>query len=616
MSDITLSKNEFSFLKDKILIKHPLDKINSNVANYETLCEEIKKTTGRDISERFLKCFFYEYSRLGKDTFRGSNIDTLYLYITGKTREKYGHTNFRKHFVYSINLTEEEKQQIEKKIGERDIGFLDIRVTSLQEIKEQAKHRDQVVHIYINDAILKDKIGALHLVKLLSDNILRSLIDLDFKFHFSHLENGVLTNGANLDNIVTSNGRMRYLNFWRDEYLSFMNSANKFKELEGNVEDVGINNFLKDLQEEFNREENIYQELSGVKFFMTLKTLNEIQARNRSFDEEEGYFSKMSIRFFQPFWNEAIHSVEPQPLRAMYEKVAEVSSCDFLGVIGYEDYFKKGEEYRMTRYFLKLNQKIRKSKHRIFRFFTLPARRVKHKGWTSALDFEGNKLLFAYLYANFRSNAKTYLFMYNKEEVKPSSELFLLQDYVIRLSQNKSNINRLIEGKVEDDFSRVIQHDMRKDLYTAYPPDELGNHQLLHIRDYPSILRYYRDFRHRLEYLHKEDEKIQVIEIKNESTLDNMIASILGINVLEKNTSKQLKIRVRDIEKEIQADNQRRTKFKQDEIEEKATLHKVDEKLGSIKKRGKKKRFHSKVSTSPVPFNNEEIQLPKRDLAT
>jgi hypothetical protein len=538
MGDISIDLSDIRNLQKRVLRRflkyHPKAKSetnwNSNPDNYKYLRQSIiDNTKTKDIGLRFLRSFFYDSIKKGKRTFRLSNINLLSIYafdvefleyMTRGVEERQ-----RKCFLYYAREDAEKVNNLEE-LNYSLFKKLDIDSATLQEILLQARNEEQEVHFYVSEFFLKNEKGATFLIEILNHNLFKFLFDLDIKFLF---DESLKKNGdGNGYNIVTQNGQLNFIKFWKKEKEKFDKERNELLGL--------LNGEKTDI---IKNKANIYKELTEVPFFITLKSLAEIQAMQlkESKDEEKIKPSRQKIDNFQPIINEMMHNTIPEPIDRIWEisyNDADLSPCNFLCVIGYEGFFKSQEESEMVKYFHLFNSKLREKNHGVVRLFTLPSTKVKSKGWASSLSLRRNKLLYEYLYVNILTEAETYLFLYDKNRIKHSNSILLYQDYVIRLNKTdrwEAN-HSILKGIHEKDItiSEIYKQKDEAELYLAYPEDLYGVNQILRITQRNNAIRYFEDFRYRVEVFIKPNDDIEVIQITKENL--KSIIPILGLNHL------------------------------------------------------------------------------------
>lgn len=489
-------------------------KWNSNPVNYQELQKSILDNTDcKGIGLKFLRNFFFDSTnKKAKNSFRLSNINSLTQYIQGIDYFEYLSKDSKRQAYFYYDIKDRKKVEELIKDKEDDPILIDIESKGLENIFDQARNEEQEVHFYISKNFINNEKGSIYLIELFYHNLFRYLFDLDIFFSFD--DEILSSTGEESCNIVSPKGIKNFIKCWKERQTDIL-ELNK---------ELGIVNT---------------DEKSVLSFFIALKTLAEIKALDW---KQRSGISSQKIDNFLPAINRILFNfdVRPEPLNRIWEisLLEKIKPCTFLCVIGYEGYFKLKEKFEMLRYFKKFNEKLIEEGHRIIRIFTLPAKRVKSKGWSSNMPFDSNLLLYQYLLTNVLSNAETYLFIYNEDIVEPSNKhILLFHDYVIRLKNNDEWGGRSIAKEIYDE--QIIVEDIYKnktdaELYLAYPEDLNGVNQILRIRDVNNTVRYFEDFKHRINHIfNPSDDDIKVIDLQNEQMINEECISCLNLNHLD-----------------------------------------------------------------------------------
>lgn len=543
--DITLDDDKIRHLQKSITEKfkdlNPDQEINWNSAteNYKTLRDSILSLLGNniDIGLSFLRGFFYHANKLEKNKFRLKNINVLSQYAFNENYLQYiskkGKDVNRQDFVYFVSNGEsEDRMKMHKELKDYE-NKIELGGVNPEEIFTQVENVSQVVHIYVSDAMLKNEKGARVLMYVFSDNLMRMLINYDVRFYFDDVVKG----GEKSDyDIVTNTGRIKYFKYWQ-------NKQDDIKEL------------IEGLPDEVKAETEDYSDLVSTAYFTTLKALSEIYARLERIKRED-IIKYPKIDNFQPFIKSLL-DLEVVTLDKSYKYAFEdnrgnpkkIEPCSFFCVICYEDYFDTEQKEEMIEHFCNYNFQLRRAGHEVVRIFTIPAKRVKNKGWNSTLNTEGNKILYQYIYTNLITECDTYILMYN-EEYSKNGEVLVYQDYVVRLSRNGKSWEDILES------DNIFKYETQAELYMSYPEDKYGRNQLLVIpqeKDKDSIFLYFKDFQERMGCRGKQGDGIMIESISEEHK--KSLIKKLNLNLLPSNTIKKLErevdIYLDDVKKNI-----------------------------------------------------------------
>lgn len=558
MEDVKISNYELRNLqtavrkkyKEKLNISDSEVVWNSNPENFEVLSTTINKVVGSTVSKRFLRTFFYDTQNSEKDTFRLFNINPLYLFAYGKSRSDYlarepsALVQPKKRILYYINenhrrgpdeyeiitkikevgsLTAEEENQIRTAphltiiqevlqiYPEAECVNICAETISIEEMTNQAEDEDEIIHFAITEDFIMHKKSADWLLYMLSDNLMRSLIDLHIFFHF-HQQ--IKKQEESTPDIFTMRGRIEYMKKWREK-------TEKFVALFNDIND-------KEIEEIKNRELQKIEPFSRSSYFLALKALAEIHSKFwRANISNVDFYKTITPTDFQPFISE-IRSLKPYYINKILQDIASIKSeknYSYLCVEGYEDSFSLSSRAGMLNYFFRFNTLVREKNIKAVRIFTIPAK-IKNGALESIWKKEQNEILFQYLHTNCENGIGTYLFMYDSEKISPTNYLLLYQSYAIRMTEISGigNNDEFVDTiKCNDIMIEHLENEKTKvSSYMAYPQKQNGINQVIKIKAKGDCIRLFEDFKHRMTFAnYSTDENISLEKLSGSLELKN-----------------------------------------------------------------------------------------------
>lgn len=517
--DVLLNSDEIELLKSKIIetaqqkIATPL-KLNSHVANYAALSEHISKQTGIAISKRLLLDFFYATKNTNSKTFRTNNINTLYRYVFGMDRDAYlAATSLNagpvKMLYYSGILPDT--------INQNDYDKLQL-ITSdslVETFNKVVTDSELAVSLLINEHIL-----------LYATDFLLEL------FGKNSILNMMLEKGYYIDLIIDE-----ALNNAGDTCIFHQKGRELLKEK------------FAALQKSISPDDSDEKTMACKEddFTLLLRAISEIKNQHwfeQKRDDDTG--NKMdSVGIFLPIL-QSIYKIPPEELwNLILDKIKRKEKAfNYFCVIGYTDYFDPDKKYEMLRYFSLFNN-ANNTIHKVVRIFTVPARRIKNKGWKVALEGKSKELLMQFLYLN-SIYGESILMMYDIDKIKYPQNVLVHQDYVLRLPTEiiprysddfltnflTKKMNRVI---VKERLTILLKDETSEsELYFAFPKDINNvNRMLRFTSDYPNqISRIFDDFANRFDYFSDHENEMQCLLIKRDDLTkpDSPIINTLDLN--------------------------------------------------------------------------------------
>lgn len=529
MSEIIINKNEVEFLERELRLKLIEENVyrdeseimwNSNPDNYNGLIEVIyrKDESKKKLGSTFLRDLFYkkeEYRNV-----RERNVSIIYNYLFNKTRKEYLEDfnlsfDSKKYFLYSINPISEEIKKIILNENKIDIDFCLFEDEPDSVISSQFKDSSTGVCFYVDDFFLKNYRTVKFLLELFTESFISLVANYNVKFVFH--ERVLLENeeGFSLFDHV---GRVNIYNFWKEESKNYKSHDSWFyKKFEKEIPFLTILEHIK----HFSEETDIQKKLSVDRFLPLLKELNCLEVRE---------------------------------LRNIYEETEEKENgrnYDILCVIGYNSYYNIKEKQELLKYFYFFQEAL--SNANKIRIFTIPAKRIKGKGWSSQLKPEINQLLYQYIYMNvFKSDVETYVLLFDEEEIGNASNIMWHQDYVVRIFNNRGSLEEIEYGNLsktllkEHKLRRTgVEEDSLTSLYFAYPESVNEVNQMISLKGGKEnlsnkiyIRKMVEDFMNRITLIFNE-EKYAHIELIQNNNKENL-KHILNLNVLATDLFKKL----------------------------------------------------------------------------
>jgi len=516
MSEILINKNEIEFLerelKSKLIksnVHRNLSEINwnSNPENYNTLISTVfnDDTSRKKLGSTFLRDLFYKKEE--HRNVREKNVNTIYNYLFKKTRRMYLdelNINFdaKKYYFYSVKPLAERQDKIleETKL---DIDFRLFQNESDSVISSQYKNTKTGVCFYIDRSFIKSHRCIRILLELFTETFISLIINYNIKFIF---DDDILTDKDDFT-ISTYIGREKIYKSWKKE------------------------------TEHYNDQDSWFcKKFDNKKPFLTI--LENI----KRFSEESNIQKKLSVDRFLPLLTE-INNLNVNQLREIYEESEDEdngSEYNIIGVIGYNGYYNNNEKDEMLKYFYLYQEALEKANK--VRIFTIPAKKIKGKGWSSQLNPEINELLYQYVYMNIYNNKiETYLLMFDEDKIGNDSNIMWHQDYVIRMKKNVDFEYK--NGKIAKSLFKEhkrrrkgIEDDKLTRLYFAYPEDNNGVNQMIKLEGGPDtksnkiyIKKMEQDFMNRISLLMIEQKYAQIQLVNNNK---ESLRHILNLNTL------------------------------------------------------------------------------------
>lgn len=479
MSSVIINKQELEHLKDgirKMFFKNngvPIKKWNSTVSNYEDLTNDINEKLKAKITNRFLKSFFYESLQTSEHKVKEENLDVLYQYAYQYNRKEY------KEFAYKeeikVGVFGNEQNPNDPQLDIKDLKFYDILPLLDKGI---------IVNLIIDEEFLKQKSGLQLLKEMFIDN--SAEIFLDYAFN-------------NLKFLINNKNTISQIEIWNEEFTK-----------DNESESTTIKSILNQINKHLTFGE--YGDISDVNTFYKYHYL---------------YYSETSdnnkLGYLEDAYLETINS--------NIEDKKKPNSFLYLCVIAYNQFFDDyGDEVRMLRHFALFNKSLKQKnpENEIIRIFTLSCDYSNKVFTSNHQNMFSNILLYQYLTINEKSNAKTFLFLYDSKKFnKNYSNILLKQDYVLRIKNEKSYKTptevyyNLSKSEIYDSHS---QKDNR--LYIALPEDATGRNKLILDDGINNILRYFKDFQERLKFYIDESKinGVSTYKINGNSTSSNSLS--------------------------------------------------------------------------------------------
>ncbi|WP_452597101.1 hypothetical protein [Pontimicrobium sp. MEBiC01747] len=512
MAEVTIFDQEVKALKNQIAEKldNTISEItwNSNLKTYEAIVKAIQKENEKNnkkeedkkekdkIPASFLRNFFFYHNKETK--VRVTSINKLYNFLYGKDRDEY--LGERK-IAYG-NKNEVTINKIEKTPHVDSYSLLDL---TFESAIQKLTNRENKSTIFINESFLKDVNGARILIELFCNHFISLIVDYDVVFEFDQ----ELFDNEKGNNISTFEGSVHYLKFWSEK-----------KELLATLLD-----------------KKLVKKITGRVYLTILESLVSYKLNDNI--QSQDFQSKLKIDRFLPLLQK-LGNYKPKPLKYIYEKSKkdnyDINQSNFYCVIGYESYFRSDEKYEMLKYFSRFGHATKEAN--VIRVFTVPARRIQGKGWSSELKSSENELLYQYAYANIISNTATYFLMYDEEKEKDNRDILFHQDYVIKSrKQDNKSVDELFSSLQKFDSKKLTNEFEGQKLYFAYPEDSSGQNKCLVVPKKSYGIRMLKDFINRVSVSNNDPHKYLL-----HATMDNLneLQARLNLRVLRENKLNKL----------------------------------------------------------------------------
>lgn len=540
-SEIRVTPTEISFLKSKFeqeLKSRQANtelKWNSNPESYSVMVKFINDQLNKNSKSQIavpatsLRNFFYKSGKNRR--VRISSIDKLYKSLFGMPRDEYLEQNnyyFTEKSEFLLKAYSTEKELAVKGFEEQNLDVLDLTDNTEDEFLAQLEDQNSVVNFYIDANFLKDLNGIKILIELFYFRFVALVLDYKVRFFISK---SLLSDGMNDDEsqfyLNTFEGKIRVINYWKK--LAY-DENNKVSEIFRNYFDGNLDG------------KSYSDKLFGREFLFILDALIQF----RVFNDYNQLKRQVSVINYLPIVRK-IYGLDPEPLMNICNQIIydnkNTDSCkfNFLGVTSFDLDSSIEQKIELLTYYGRFGKNVVKNgSHNSARVFTIPAKRVKRKGWSSTLSEDINTLVFQYLYLNLNCGVKVFLLTYDKDKINNSQRISWNQDFVLRYRNTNNDLG--IDEVIENMKTNVRQSNLdildvyvpsssdRDDgakLYFGYQQEASGLNRMLTVTDQLFITRFYKDFSDRMNI--NKHELYAALTPANSSDLSDTL-SILNLN--------------------------------------------------------------------------------------